>query len=151
MEYASRGVANTALGLSIGSGVLSLLNGGWNLAGMNPGINGYGGYGYGCGTGRELGLLERLITAERDNAILAADNETDKKLVDVYAKLESKDKEIWREIEALRRHQEEINKEQAVYNGVNTAAVGCLKKQVEDLYKMTKLGILPENIWPDAT
>ena len=146
MEYASRGVANTALGLSIGSGVLSLLNGGVNLAGMAPAA------GYGCGgfgNGRELGLLERLMTAERDNAILAADNETDKKLVDVYAKLESKDKEIWREIEALRRHQDEINKEQAVYNGVNTAAVGCLKKQVEDLYKMTKLGIVQEFIWPE--
>lgn len=149
MEYASKGVAGTALGLSIGSGVLSLLNGGANIMGMaNPAANG-------CGfadrqvSHYEMGLLERLLTSERDNAILAAGNDTDRKLVEVYAKLESRDKEIRNDMEAMRRHQEEINKEQAVYNGVNTAAVGCLKKQVEDLYKMTKLGIVQDFIWPE--
>lgn len=147
MEYASKGVAGTALGLSIGSGVLSLLNGGANIMGMTaPAMNGFADRSV---SHYEMGLLERLLTSERDNAILAAGNDTDKKLVEVYAKLESRDKEIRNDMEAMRRHQEEINKEQAVYNGVNTAAVGCLKKQVEDLYKMTKLGIVQDFIWPE--
>lgn len=36
MEYASKGVANTALGMSIGGVILGLLNGGANVLGARP-------------------------------------------------------------------------------------------------------------------
>ena len=151
MEYASNAKANTGVALgSIGLG-LGALNTIGGLAGGMIGMNN-GGYGNGCGVNHwELGTLERLMASERDNAILAADNETNKKLVEVYAKLESRDKEIWQRIEELRRHQEDINREQAVYNTANTAAIKCIRKDVEALMAMTKLGIRNDVTWPDDT
>ena len=151
MEYASNAKANTGVALgSVGLG-LSAINALGGLAGLagsmyNGGCNGaaYMGVNH-----YELGTLERLMASERDNAILAADNETNKKLVEVYAKLESRDKEIWQRIEELRRHQEDINREQAVYNTANTAAIKCIRKDVEALMAMTKLGIRNDVTWPD--
>lgn len=164
MEYASNAKANTGVTLgAIGTG-LGILNGGLGLLGANPAM--YGGYGGNAMMTAaaiasddrhvnhwEMETLERLMASERNNAILAADNETNKKLVDVYAKLESRDKEIWNRIEELRRHQEDINREQAVYNSVNTATVKCIRHDVDELMKMTKLGIRNDVIWPeeDAT
>lgn len=154
MEYASNAKANTGVALGsvgLGLGAINALGG---LAGMATGMYNNGGYGngYGCGVNHwELGTLERLMASERDNAILAADNETNKKLVEVYAKLESRDKEIWNRIEELRRHQEDINREQAVYNTANTAAIKCIRKDIEALMAMTKLGIRNDVTWPDDT
>lgn len=146
MEYASKGTANTALGLSIGSGVLSLLNGGANILGMAPTMTGAAEDRH--VTHRELDMFEKLVTSERNNAILAADNTTDKKLVEVYAKLESRDKEIRQEMEAMRRDQEAINREQAVYNGVNTATVKCIRNDVDALLEMAPRKIRNDSVCP---
>lgn len=151
MEYASNAKANTGVALGsvgLGLGAINALGG---LAGLAGGMYNNGGYGGGCGYGVnhwELETVQRLMAAERDTAILASENDANKKLVEVYAKLESRDKEIWDRIEELRRHQEDINREQAVYNGVNSSAVGLLKAQVEQLMGLTKVVIPNSSICP---
>lgn len=124
---------------------------------------------YGCGPGwrgrdfggddgyitkYELDLVQKLIDEERKNAILRAENDTDKKLVDVYAKLETKINKVADELEQARRHQEDINREQAVYNGVNNAHVGQLRQQIAELtalyvpaWKVTPLPMERYNKW----
>lgn len=149
MEYASKGTAGSALGLGIAGTALGVLNGGMGLLGGGYGYGYNGGYGNGYGVNHwELETVQRLMAAERDTAILAADNETNKKLVEVYAKLEQRDKEIWNRIEEMRRHQDDINREQAVYNGVNSSAVALLKSQVEQLMGLTKVVIPNSSICP---
>ena len=147
MEYASNAKANTAVTLgAIGTG-LGILGSGMGL--LNPMV---GGAAIAADdrhiTRHEMDMFEKLVTSERNNAILAADNTTDKKLVEVYAKLESRDKEIRQEMESMRRDQEAINREQAVYNGINTSNYACLKGQVEQLMAMTVRKIPAENVCP---
>lgn len=113
----------------------------------------------------EADLIQKLADQERQNAILRAENDTDKKLVDVYAKLEgkinreadtlaAKIEKVAADLEDARRHQETINREQAVYNGVNNAIVNELRRQIgelTDLYiparKVTPLPMERFNKW----
>ena len=62
--YASKGVANTALGISIGSGVLALLQNG--------------------GLGNILGGGNQLAALQAENAMLKAENYSDKVGKEVY-------------------------------------------------------------------
>ena len=51
-------------------------------------------------------------------------------------------------IERMRDEQSAINREQAVYNGVNTATIQCLQGQVAQLMGLTKLVISNASICP---
>lgn len=147
MEYASKGVAGAGLGLGIAGTALSLLNGGVNLMGMSAApAAAY--YGDRQATWHDVCLLQELMTEKQRSAILEAATETDKKLVEVYAKLESRDKEIWDKIDRMRREQEAVNREQAVYNGVNTATVRDIRRDVDILLEMAPRKIRNESICP---
>lgn len=123
MEYASRGVANAGLTTGIIgtalSGVMALLGGGVAVANnaiQNP-------------EDRPVSRYELSIVQE--NAILKAQADVDKKLVEVYNSINNKANEI-------RKDFNDFEKEQLVYNGVNTATIGCLQNQVQELIGMTK-------------
>lgn len=113
----------------------------------------------------EADLIQKLADQERQNAILRAENDTDRKLVDVCAKLETKInretdaltakiEKVAADLEAERRSQEAINREQAVYNGVNNAHVNQLRQQIAELtslyipaWKVTPLPMERFNRW----
>jgi hypothetical protein len=135
-HFASRGVGNTALGLSIGAlgaGLLSgsfgnLLGGGTANCGCNEDhlINRY-----------ELGQnseIERLRTelSLRDSNIY-----TDSKIADVYEKLNTKIGAVESEL-----------CQQRVYNATNTSAIACINGQIATLMSLTKTVIPSDNICP---
>jgi hypothetical protein len=97
-EYASKGIAGTALGIGIGALGLTALNGGLgNLLG-GFGWNGWNGYGNGCGAANFNGVHGcyaqscegKIGQLESEIAYLQAENYADKVANEVYKSLDSK-------------------------------------------------------------
>lgn len=139
MEYASRGVANAGLATGIVGSAISgalalggLVSGGRMAAGVSE-------------DDRPVSRYELSLTQE--NAILKAQADVDKKLVEVYNAINNKANDIRDSFNAF-------EKEQLVYNGVNTATIGCLQNQVSALLGMTKMVIPNSSVcpgWGNAT
>lgn len=161
MEYASRGVGNAALTTGIigtagfGLNLLgSLLGGGVSApaaAAMaansacseNTAVNRY-----------ELNQNRTIAEKDMEIAYWRGQDETNRKISDAYAKLESKINGVAAEVRANKDEQNGINLQQAVYNGTNTAAVGCIQRQVEQLLGLTKLVVPNSSVcpgWGEAT
>lgn len=140
MEYASKGVAGAGLGLGIAGTALSLLNGNGagilNLGGMNctscAPVNRY-----------EATLIQEVAAKDTQIALRDANTYNDQKLLEVYKYFDGQLNTIRGEL-----------KEQAVYNGVNTATVGRLQNQVQQLLSLTKLVVPNSSLcpgWGDVT
>ena len=156
MTYASNGKGN--LGVTLGAigtglGVLGngILNGGlFNLGARNNGCNGYPYNANGCNpccsddelvTRYDAGKYAKIANLEMEKALLEANAFTDKKSLEMYTYFDT-----WR-----RQHEAEQNAmftQQAVYNATNTANIGCMQKQIEQLYGMTKLVIPATSVCP---
>lgn len=81
------------------------------------------------------------LSIVQENAILKAQADVDKKLIDVY-------NSINRQVGEVRDRFNEFEKQQLVYNGVNNAAVGVLQSQVAALMGLTKTVIPNGNVCP---
>lgn len=94
MEYASKGVANTALGFGIAGLAANFLNGGLgNVLGMGNNCNG-GVYAAGgcCSENNvvnryELNMVQENSSLKSENALLRADKYTDEKIIEAYKDL----------------------------------------------------------------
>lgn len=171
VEYASKGVAGTGLGLGIAGTTLGVLSGGAALmeklgsrsnsdngaaaAAMlataiaangaksgttcseNTGVNRY-----------ELNQNRTIAEKDMEIAYWRGQDETNRKISDAYSKLESKINGVSAEVRANKDEQNGINLQQAVYNGTNTAAIGCIQRQVEQLLGMTKMVIPNSSVCP---
>lgn len=148
MEHYRNGTITAGLTTGVIGTALGVLNGAGGLLGRN-GWNGDG-YGYdGRSVGwHDLGLVRELMATEQRLAIAEADKYTDQKLVEVYAALNRQDKELNAKIDMYRAQQEAINKEQAVYNGINSATVKNIHDDVRKLFSLTRWGIPNDNIIP---
>lgn len=129
-EFASRGVANTGLGFGIAGTALALLEGAGSLFADRMGRD---------STYRPVSRYELSLIQE--NAILKAQADIDKKLVEVYNAINDK-------ANANRERFTAFEKEQLVYNGVNSATIGCLQQQVNALLGMTKIVIPNSSVCP---
>lgn len=143
MEFASKGVANTALGLSIGSGVLGLANGG--LANL------FGGMGGNCGCSENMPV--NRYEAAKDARI--AELETEVKLRDAttftlgeVGKLRDEVGKFRDYVEGRYERIECQLSDQKAYNAANNAALGCINGQIAQLYGLTKLIIPNTSIYP---
>lgn len=96
----------------------------------------------------EANMLISLGNKDSEIALLKADKYTDQKIVDATAYLMGEIKTLAGEVRANKDMQCEINKEQAVYNGVNTATVQCIQNQVAQLYGITKLVVPNGSVCP---
>lgn len=96
----------------------------------------------------EANMLMALGSKDSEIALLKADKYTDQKIVDATAYLMGEIKTLAGEVRANKDMQCEINKEQAVYNGVNTATVQCIQNQVAQLYGITKLVVPVSAVCP---
>lgn len=84
----------------------------------------------------EAGMMDKLAAKDSEIALLKSNTYTDQKLADVYDRLLTiinRDKEA----------QGEINLNQAVYNGTNTATLGCMKQQIAELAALSEL-VVPQ-------
>ena len=89
----------------------------------------------------EMGLMQTIAAKDSKIGLLESNIYTDSKIADVYERLNNK-------IEANKNEQYAINMQQAVYNGVNTAAVECIKGQIAQLMGLTKLIVPNGSICP---
>ena len=131
-KAASRGVANTALGLSIGAL-------GWNLLG-----GGLGGVLNGGGNAGAAGYSR--YDAEKDAKI--AELETEVKLRDANTFTMGEMGKLRDYVERKFDHVEHELCEQKAYNAANNATLGCISGQVAQLYGLTKLIIPNTSICP---
>ena len=89
----------------------------------------------------EAAMMQELAAKDGKIALLESNIYTDSKIADVYERLNNK-------IGAMEKEQNAINLQQAVYNGVNTATIECVKNQVAQLMGLTKLIVPNGSICP---
>ena len=146
-EFASRGVANTALGLSIGALGAQLLGGGiGNLLGnvshnMTPN-NGCGGAVAACS---ENMLVNRYEAAQQARI---AELETEVKLRDANTYAMAQVNNLRDYVDNKFAHVEHEICNQQVYNATANATIGCLAQQVAQLQGITKMVIPNTSVCP---
>lgn len=142
MEFASRGVANTALGLSIGSGVLSLMNGGLgNILGVNS-----------CAVGCNENMPVNRYEADQQAKI--AKLESDLALRDATTYVLGETGKLRDYFETKFDRIECQLSDQKAYNAANNAALGCINGQIAQLYSLTKIVVPNTSVcpgWGDVT
>lgn len=134
-NFASKGVAGSALGIAIGAGALSLLNGG-NLGGILGGGNNR------CHEDHYVNRYEaeqaaKLADAESKIRLLESNIYTDSKIADVYERLNTKIAGVEAQICT-----------QAVVNAQVAANLSCLTNTVNTLSGLTKTIIPIDNVCP---
>lgn len=140
MEYASNSKGNTGVALGAvgtGLGAINALAGLGTMAGF-----GYprGGYGYGCGG--DSGLLRELMDAKMQAAILAADNDTDRKIVEAYTVLD-------RKVNEANERFNQFSREQAEFNGVAKATMGGMRSDIDELLHLTVRRVRADRVCPE--
>ena len=138
MEYASKGVAGSGLGLGIAGTALGLLNGG--LGGILG--NGWNGNANCCHENTpvnryELAQEQKIADLQSQVALRDANIYGDQKLLEVYKHFDGELKDVRNEL---------CN--QKVYNATNNAAIGCIQGQVAQLYSLTKLVVPNASVCP---
>lgn len=146
MEYASKsvgtaglttGIIGTALGAAA-TGILPIFGGG---AVANAAANG------GFVSRETFDLSLKLSESERSNAILAAELNTEKKMVEVFNALNDK-------INGIEKSQAEANSAQAVTNCAVTSNIAVMQNNIAQLLSLTKMVIPNGNVcpgWGNAT
>lgn len=138
------GIIGTVLGgLGVaGNGGVGLLNGmagsaNGGCCGENTPVNRY-----------ELNMQRELSQKEAEIAYLNGQNETNRKLTDVYSNLETQINTLRDTVTRNREEQNCVNNQQAVYNGVNTATISCLQGQVNTLMGLTRTIVPNTSVCP---
>lgn len=136
MEYASKGVAGTGLGLGIAGTALGLLGGN-----VLPGL-----FGTNCGTmcsenmpvnRYELDQQKRISDLEAQVALRDASIYTDGKLNDLRNYVDGKFATVNDKLCA-----------QAVHNATSDSVLGCMQGQIAQLYSLTKLVVPNTSVCP---
>lgn len=158
-NYASKGMAGTALGLSIGALGVEALRGGFNgiLGGATPAnanattvsnealiaavmaaVASKGTCNEDHTVNRyEAGKDARIAELETEVKLRDANTYTDQKLLDMYQYVDGR----------LRGVEGQIS-QQAVYNATNTAALNCMQGQIAQLQSLTKMVIPNSSVCP---
>lgn len=161
MEYASKGVAGTGLGLGIAGTALGVLSGGLgdlfgNLGNRNSAndaiaaaVPAMAAVLAGSAAGKancsenttvsryELGQEQKIADLQSQIALRDANIYGDQKLLEVYKYFDGELKDIRSEL-----------CDQKVYNATNTAAIGCIQNQVNQLMGLTKLVVPNGSVCP---
>lgn len=132
-DYAKRGVANTALGLSIGAVAVEALKGG--LGNLFTGVGG-------CGEGHGVSQREAMLSAQ------IAALETEVKLRDANTFTMGEVNKLRDYVESRLNGVEAAINAQAVYNATTSSVIGCLTNQVNQLMGLTNLSVNGERICP---
>jgi hypothetical protein len=127
-NVASQGVGGAALGLAI-PGTLAFLNQIGGFGGL------FGGNNVQCNDTRTISALESEI------AMLKAEKYTDSVGTGVYAELNKKYTELAQFIAAL-------DKQNAVFEAINTEKINCLSNRVSSIEALTKLVVPNSSVCP---
>ena len=134
VEYASKGVAGSGLGLGIAGTALGLLNGGLN------GILGNGNCG--CSENHmvsryELAQESRIGKLESEIALRDANIYNDQKMLELYKYIDGKLEGVNGALAG-----------QAVWNATQTANINCMQGQIGQLFGLTKLVVPNASVCP---
>ena len=145
-EFASKGVAGAGLGLGIAGTALGLMNGGFGLLG---GWNGGGCCSENTPVNRyELNLSQEVASKDARIGLLESQVYVDQKLTDVVKDYTGQINALAAEVRANKDIQTAINRDQAVYDGVNTATISCIQGQIAALQGLTKLVVSNTSVCP---
>ena len=140
----AQGNLNTVLGAVGTAG--ALMGGNGFLGNLFGNRNGCGNNDCGCGcsdnqpvTRYDANLLLALNAKDAEIANLKSDQYTDKKIVEVTQYLDGKINLLAAEVRANKEALCQINTQQAVYYGANTATLQCMQSQIQQLFGLTKL------------
>ena len=133
-NYASKGIAGTALGIAIGAGALGLMSGnlsgtglfGGNSTGENAPVNRY-----------EASQAARIAQLETQVQLRDANTYTDGKMLELYKYFDGKVGCIERELA-----------DQRVFNATQISTIGCIQGQVAQLMSLTKIVIPNGSVCP---
>lgn len=139
MSYASKGVAGTGLGLGIAGTALGLLNNG----GLGNILNGMGANSN-CGCNENM-LVNRY---EAQQSARIAELETEVKLRDANTFTMGEMSKLRDYVDNRFSAVEKEICEQHVYNATNTATIGCIANQVNQLMALTKIVIPNTSVCP---
>lgn len=147
----SNGKTNTALGLGIAGLATALLGGGGILGGVaqQPQTTPDGRFVTKAELDMSMALQAKDLEIAKANSTIAlkdSESYTDRKLVEVYANMETQINRVADRMEADRRSQEAINAQQMAYNASANANLDVLKSQVASLASVTKVYIPSANI-----
>ena len=149
----AQGNLNTVLGAVGTAG--ALMGGNGFLGNLFGNRNGCGNNDCGCGcsdnqpvTRYDANLLLALNAKDAEIANLKSDQYTDKKIVEVTQYLDGKINSLAAEVRANKEAQCQINTQQAVYNGANTATLQCMQSQIQQLFGLTKLVVPNTSVCP---
>lgn len=161
-NYASKGVAGTALGLSIGALGVEALRGGLNgiLGGATPANASTA-----TAVGNEALIAAVMAAAASSNRgtcnedhtvnryeagkdARIADLETEVKLRDANTYTDQKLLDMYQYVDGRLRGVEGQISQQAVYNATNTAALNCMQGQIAQLQSLTKMVIPNSSVCP---
>lgn len=139
VEYGSKALAGSGLGLGIAGTALGLLNGGLNGI-LGGGCN--NGWNHGCSENNlvnryELNMQTELAAKDGRIALLESNIYTDQKLNDLRNYIDAKVGAVEGAVNA-----------QAVYNATQTATIGCIQNQVAQLFGLTKLVVPNTSVCP---
>lgn len=118
----------------------------------------------------EFAMGQQLSLKDAEIALLKAESNTEKKMVEVYSNLETqlnnvKDKidanrdraddrltaaydKLNTKIDANKAFQDGVNAQQMAYNGTNNATIACMQNQIADLKSVTKIVVPNSNVCP---
>lgn len=136
-EFASRGVANTALGFGIGGATLGLANA---MAGCGCGnggfLSGLFGNNNGCNVNRfELELSMSNAAKDARIGLLESQVYTDQKLTDVVKDYTAQINALAAEVRANKDEQTAVNMQQVAYNATTSATLACIQNQLAAITK----------------
>lgn len=91
----------------------------------------------------EAKMMQEMSAKDAKIGLLESQVYTDQKISDTIKYLQGEIGGVSGKLEAFKTEQTNINREQAVYNGVNTATIGCIKSQVAELAALSEL-VVPQ-------
>ena len=94
-------------------------------------------FGGNCNNGCECG--DNMPVSRYEANLLLALNNRDAEIVETTTYLQGLIRQLEAEVRANKEAQCQINTQQAVYNGANTATLQCMQGQIQQLYGLTKL------------
>lgn len=140
MEYASNAKGNLGVTLgAVGTG-LNLLTGGIGLMNAGCNMNNMNRMGYGnCHvfndyvTKDELRMSQEISAKDSQIALISAELDSEKKMIEVYKQTRSDIKELQDEVRDNRKEQDVWNTTQAVNNAHMSAAIAANRMSIESL------------------
>lgn len=125
--YAGKGTAGAGLGLGIAGTALGLLNMGGNGLTIGGRFVNNGSSDDAPVTRYEVDLMRQISDKNSQISTLTANQFATDKIGEASMYILNKLEKVEDEVHANRNRQDDINLEQAVYNGTNTAAIQCLR------------------------